>query len=94
MHHADYSFLLARAKLVEGYAERARLQGEEYHPCVRFTPLSTGGHARMLIVDGRLRLKVKGCDGEAEAKSIFGDAFEVDGDEYVGAVPTKTFFTG
>ncbi len=94
MHHADFSFLLARAKLVEGYAERARLQREAYHPCVRFTPLTTGGQARMLIVEGKLRLQVRGCDGAAEAKSVFGDSYEVDGDEYVGDVPAKTFFTG
>lgn len=94
MHHADYCFLLARAKLVEGYAARARAQGEEYHACVGFLPLSTGGRARLTIVDGKLRLAVKDTDGEAEARSIFGADFAVDGAEYVGAVPDRVLFTG
>lgn len=94
MHHADYCFLLARAKLLEGFAARARAQGEEYHACAGLLPLSTGGQARLVIVDDRLRLKVRGTDGVAEARSVFGDAFEVDGDEYVGAVPDRALFTG
>ena len=87
MTYPEYLMLLSLATVTRERARRAEEEGEEYHVCGGFRPLQGGGEARFLIVKDRLRVEVRGADGERVAKEVFGDGYEVVEGAYEGAVP-------